>query len=76
MTLSGANTPGQSRPGSDSNEGVIRIPQSSSITETSPSDCLLWAGVFYSRLGYIEFCAKYQYLSNVKKIDHQKLQIN
>ena len=28
-----------SGPGSDGNEGVLRIPQSSSITGTSPSDC-------------------------------------
>ena len=41
MTLSGANTLSQSGPGSDSNEGVLRIPQSSSITGTSPSDCLV-----------------------------------
>ena len=39
-TLSGATSPGQSGPGSNSNEGVLRIPQSSSITGTSPSDCL------------------------------------
>ena len=38
--LSGATTPGQSGPGSDGNEGVLRIPQSSSIAGTSPSDCL------------------------------------
>ena len=31
----------QSGPGSDSNEGVLRIPQSSSITGTSLSDCLV-----------------------------------
>ena len=37
-TLSGATTPGQSEPGSDGNEGIHRIPQSSSITRTSPSD--------------------------------------
>ena len=40
MTQSGATTPGQSEPGSDGNEGVLRIPQCSSINETSPSDCL------------------------------------
>ena len=33
--------PGQSGPGSNSNEGVLRIPQSPSITGTSPSDCLV-----------------------------------
>ena len=39
--LSGATTPGQSGPGSDGNEGVLRIPQRSSIAGTSPSDCLV-----------------------------------
>ena len=38
--LSGATTPGQSGPGSDSNEGVLRIPQSSSTAGTS-SDFLV-----------------------------------
>ena len=40
-TLSGAITPGQSGPGIDGNEGVLRIPQSTSITGASPSDCLV-----------------------------------
>ena len=40
-TLSGATTQGQSGPGSDSNEGVLHIPQISSITEASPSDHLM-----------------------------------
>ena len=50
-TLSGATTPGQRRPRSDGYEGVHRIPQSFSITGTSPSDCLVsyqdtrWVGV-------------------------------
>ena len=39
--LSGATTPGQSGPGIDGNEGVLHIPQSSSIAGTSPSDCLV-----------------------------------
>ena len=39
--LSGATTPGQSEPGSDRNEEVLCIPQSSSITGTSPSDCFV-----------------------------------
>ena len=41
MMLSSVTTPGQSEPGSDDNEGVLCIPQSSSITGTSPSDCLV-----------------------------------
>ena len=40
-TLSGATTPGQSGPGSDDNEEVLPISQSSSIIGTSPSDCLV-----------------------------------
>ena len=41
---------GQSGPGSDSNKEVLHIPQSSSITGISPSDCLVsypghWPGV-------------------------------
>ena len=40
-TLSGTTTPGQSGPGSDGNEKVLHILQSTSITETSPSDCLV-----------------------------------
>ena len=40
-TLSDATTSDQSEPGSDGNEGVLRISQSSSITGTSPSDFLV-----------------------------------
>ena len=36
-TLSGITTPGKSGPGSDGNEGVLHVPQTSSITEASPS---------------------------------------
>ena len=39
--LSGATTLGHSGPGSGGNEGVLLIPQSSSITGTSPLDCLV-----------------------------------
>ena len=39
--LSGTATPSQSGLGSDGNEGVLRIPQSSSIAGTLPSDCLV-----------------------------------
>ena len=53
-TLSGVTILSHSEPVSDGNEGVLRIPQSSSISGSSPSDCLvsypghLWEGVFYS----------------------------
>ena len=40
-TLSGATTPGQSGPGSNGKEGVLCIPQSSSIIGASPSHCLV-----------------------------------
>ena len=53
-TLSGPTTTVQSGPGSDSNEGVLCIPQSSSITETSPLDCLgLYPGHLLGRLSYL-----------------------
>ena len=39
--LSSATTPGQSEPGSDSNEGVLHIRQGSSYIGASPSDCLM-----------------------------------
>ena len=39
--LSSATIPGQSGPESNGNEGVLRIPQSPSISATSPSDYLL-----------------------------------
>ena len=40
-TFLSATTPGQSEPESNGNEGVLFIPQSSSITGTSPSDCYI-----------------------------------
>ena len=50
--LSAATTPGLNKPESDANEEVFRVPQSSSNTGTSPSDCLesypkhsLWGGI-------------------------------
>ena len=39
--LSGATVPSLSGPGSNGNEGVLRITQSPSITGTSPSGCLV-----------------------------------
>ena len=40
-TSSGITILDQSEPGSDGNEGVLCIPQRSSITEASTSDCLM-----------------------------------
>ena len=39
-TLLGATSLGQSEPGSDGKNEVLRIPQSSGVTGASPSDCL------------------------------------
>ena len=57
MTLSGATTPGQTVPGSDGNEGVLCIRQSSSITGTSPSDRLV-SYLGHSLVGVLLFCRK------------------
>ena len=38
---SGATTPGLSGSGNDGNDDLFRIPQSSHITGTLPSDCLV-----------------------------------
>ena len=46
ITLSGATTPGQSGPGSDGNKGVLRIPQSYTITGA------LWSDFLVSYLGH------------------------
>ena len=40
-SLSVTTTPGQSWPGSEDSKGVLRIPQISSITEISLSDCIV-----------------------------------
>ena len=40
-TQSDATTSSLSEIGSDGNEGMLRIPQSSSITEALPSDCIV-----------------------------------
>ena len=55
--LSSATTPGQSGPGSDGNEGVLCIPQSSSIAGTSPSDCLVsYQGHSLLVVGVLSLC--------------------
>ncbi len=55
-TLSGATTPGQSGPGSDGNEGVLCIPQSSSFTGTSPSDGLVSCPGHFLEGGVLPLC--------------------
>ena len=39
MSLSGATSPGQNEPGRYGYKTVLRIPDISSITEATPSDC-------------------------------------
>ena len=60
-TLSSATTPGQSGPGSNGNEGILRILQSSSITEASPSDCLVSYPWHSLREGFtsLQRCSQY-----------------
>ena len=54
----------QSGPGSDGNEGVLHIPQSSSTAGTTPSDCLMsYAGhllCFYKDRKYVNKTEKRQ----------------
>ena len=59
MTLPGATTPDQSGAGSDGNKGVLRIPQSFSITGTSPSGCLVsYLGLSFGRLTPLQRCSR------------------
>ena len=53
---SDATTLGQSGPGSDGNEGVFRFPKNSSITGTSPSDCLVSYQDIYWGGGILPLC--------------------
>ena len=53
-TLPGGTTPGQSVTGRNGKEGVLRIPQNSSITGASPSDCLV--SHLGRLLGVLSFC--------------------
>ena len=53
-TLSGTITPDQSGSGSNGNEGVLHIPQSSSITGAKPSDYFVsYPGYSLERESYI-----------------------
>ena len=53
--LWGATTPGRSGPGRNGNKGLLRIPQSSSIDGTSPSDCLV-SYLGHSLGGFLPLC--------------------
>ena len=52
VTISDATTPGYIGPENDNNEWVLRIPQSSITTKTSPSDCLMSYAVQSLRVSY------------------------
>ena len=54
--LSGATTPAQSGPESAGKEEVLRIPQSSSIIGTSPSDCLVSYPGLSLKWGVLPLC--------------------
>ena len=58
MALSGATIPGQSGPGSNGNEGLLFIPQSFSITGTSPIDCLVSYPGHSLRRGVLQGCSQ------------------
>ena len=53
--LSGTTTPGQSEPGSDGNEGLLGISQSTIIIGASQSDCLV-AYPGYPLVGGLPLC--------------------
>ena len=73
-TLSGATTPDQSVPGSYGNKGLLRFPQSSSVTGASPSDCL----VSYSRhsLGESHPSAEKQSVYSAAGTDWTKMKLD
>ena len=75
-TLISATTPGQSEPGSDGNKEVLHIPQSSGITRTSLSDCLvsypghmLWGFYLFAEM-YLMYFTDPATLAN-KKMKYQ-----
>ena len=76
-TLSGASTLGQSRYGSDSNERILSIPQSSSITGVWPSDCLMsYSGHLLVR-GVLHICVIYsQYILQLEQTGPSMIEEN
>ena len=57
-TLLVATTPGRSGPGSDGNKGILCIPQSSSVTGTTPSDLVLYPGHSLGSLTPLQRCSR------------------
>ena len=73
-TLLGATPWGQSGPGSNGNEGILRIPQSSSITEASPSDCLV--SYQWHSLGRGYPSAEKQLVYSTAKADRERIYLD
>ena len=70
--LSGATIPVQSGPGRNGNEGGLRIPQSSDITGTSPSDRLVTYPGLSSRRGGSYPSAEVQSVYSTTLADRKK----
>ena len=75
-TLSGATILGQSGSGSDGNEGVLHIPQSFSITGTSPSDCFVSYQDIHSGGGGFYSSAEHQSVYSTAPANWARLPLN
>ena len=82
MTLSVATTSGKNRPGSDGNKEVLHIPQSSSITRASPSDCFVsfrghWLWEYYpsAEVQSVYSAALADWVTRLGDSDMQKLTV-
>ena len=73
-TLSSSTTPGQSGQGCEGNVEVLRIPQSSSISGTSLSDCFV-SYVGRSLLGILPLCREKRSVYSSAPADWAKLLI-
>ena len=70
-------TPGQSVPGSNDDEGVFHIPQSSNITGASPWDCLISYPGHCGRLPPAEMQSVYSTApANCKIPDSENFELN
>ena len=76
-TLSGATTPGQSRPGSDGNEGVLSIPQSSRtpVEGLTPLQRCSWCILQLQPTGKDLTCIYSQIFFNLKFLFHNVLSL-
>ena len=76
-TLSGATTPGQSRPGSDRNKGVLSIPQSSRtpVEGLTPLQICSWCILQLQPTGKDLTCIYLQIFFNLKFLFHNVLSL-